>query len=347
MNPDYYRSSGVTIAIKRIHQAVSDSGIENYFVDCGCRDTLQDDSWMPVGRLLTFKLMSLNPLRLLLELFQFFSWVKSNKIKVIHVHHRRLLIILNLFKPFYDSELLYSANLTYKFNFLFWMFSPKNIIAITKSVEVNVTKTTRSAHIEVIGNPTEFPAIYPNNKLLADSKKAICVARFDSVKGHRHLIDAWYLLAQKGFRYQLLLVGEGVLLEKLRVRVKELKLGSLVVFYGYTSDVCSLYEQSLFSILVSEIEGQGIVTIEAASVGRASLLTDVDGSRDCLPPNRLLPNGVAFGDAVGLSNTIEYWFTHPLDVMNEGQIFFQFHKNINSFDAIGEKYTNAYRRLFE
>ena len=347
VNPDYYRSSGITIAIKRIHFAVSQSGIENFFVSCDADNTKQDIAWMSEGRLQVFNLMSKNPFLLSLELVRFFVWLKDNRIDVVHVHHRRLAIIFSIFRIFIDSSLLYSANLTYKFNIIFWLFSPRNVIAVTSSVADNVKLTARPLRIEIIGNPTEFPVDYANNFQLVNPNQAICVARLDPVKGHKHLIDAWGLLAKKGLFYRLFLIGEGDLLAPLRHRVEELGLDKVITFLGYTVNVTPFYEKSLFSILVSEVEGQGIVTIEAAAAGRASLLTDVDGSRDCLPPDRLLPNGLQYGNVTALADTIEYWFKHPEAVFEEGFKFFQFHKILNSFEAIGAKYANAYKRLMK
>lgn len=345
VNPDFYRSSGVTIAIKRIYQAVRDGEVNCYFVDCGIREELQDIDWIPEGKLISFNLMTLNPVELFVELLLFSNWAKKNYIHVLHVHHRRLAIVFRLFGFLFNCSLLYSANLTYKFNIFFWLFSPKNIIAITESVKKNVIHTTRSSDINVIGNPINFPAYSPVNQIKANLNTAICIARLEPVKGHCFLIEACHLLKMKGLNFRLILVGEGSLKEKLSVQVKEFGLESNIQFYGYSSDVNLLYEQSLFSILVSEVEGQGIVTIESAAVGRATLLTDVDGSRDCLPPSRVLPNGLVFGDVIGLASALEYWFSHPAEVLNEGRIFFDFHKEINSFEAVSDKYINVYRRL--
>jgi glycosyltransferase involved in cell wall biosynthesis len=346
VNPDYYRSSGVTIAIKRIYQTVCDREINCYFVDCGIRKDLQDTNWIPEENLVVFHLMSLNPIKLFVELLRFSRWARQQKIHVFHVHHRRLAILFRVFYFLFNGPVLYSANLTYKFNLFFWLFCPKNIIAITQSVKENVINTTRAVNIDVIGNPTEFSIDSPINQIKADLNTAICVARLDPVKGHHFLIEAWHLLIMKGLNYRLILVGEGVLKEQLLSQVKELGLDFNVKFYGYSANVNLLYEQSLFSILVSEVEGQGIVTIESAAVGRATLLTDVDGSRDCLPPNKELPNGLVFGDVDSLATALEYWFAHPTEVLKEGKIFFDFHKEVNSFDAVGEKYINVYRRLF-
>lgn len=345
VNPDYYRSSGVTIAIKRIFQSASNDGTNFFFVDCGCKVDLQDILWIPEGKLSRFDLMTRNPIRLLSEVVKFHSWARKINIQVIHVHHRRLAIIFNIFKYFFGGNVLYSANLTYKFSLLFWLFSPRNIIAITKSVAENVKSTTRWNPINTIGNPTWFPNAVPDNISQADRTTAICVARFDLVKGHRNLIDAWHTLKIKGLNFHLMLVGEGSLQEQVQEQVDQLGLSDLVSFHGYTTEVNSLYKQSLFSILVSEVEGQGIVTIESAAAARASLLTDVDGSRDCLPPNRKLVNGLKFGDVTALSTALEYWFSHPAEVLDEGCTFFEYHQTLNSFEAIGEQYSNVYRRF--
>ena len=125
---------------------------------------------------------------------------------------------------------------------------------------------------------------------------AICIARLEKVKGHHNLIKAWSILKARGLNYTLTLVGEGSLHAELHDLIVNLGLENQIYFKGYTSDVELEIKKNMFAILVSEVEGQGIVTIESASVGRASILTDVDGSRDCLPPNRILPNGLPYGD---------------------------------------------------
>lgn len=347
INPNYYRSSGVTVAIRSIFDSVKSKDIDNFFVSCNYGNEIDDIRWIPHDKLIVFKLMSNNPFVLFYNLLLFVFWLRSNEIDVIHTHHRRIAAFLTLFSFLFNAKILYTGALTYDFSLLFWLLCPDNVVAITPSVKENIIKTTRAKNIRLIGNPTLFPSIPPTINKIDIYNKAICVARLEPVKGHLNLIEAWGILIEKGHDYILTLVGEGSLQDEIKKNVRQLKLENHVFFKGYTSDVISEFENNLFAILVSQIEGQGIVTIEAASVGRASILTDVDGSRDCLPPDRILPNGLLYGDVVALANSIEYWFSHPDEVIKEGKIFFNFHEKHNSMQVIGEKYTSLYKDLNE
>lgn len=344
VNPNFYRSSGVTMAIRRIDEAVAPYGIENHFVGCGYGSEEEDLSWIRPERLARLPLMSLNPLALLGGLLRLKPLLDGWGIELIHVHHRRLLIVLTVTRWLHRRPILFSGNLTTPFSLGFWLFGPKRAIAVTESVRENLLATTRTRDIEVLGNPTPFPASCPPPDIEATRQRAVCVARLVPVKGHRTLIEAWAMLSQRGLRPRLALVGEGELKQSLQQRCRELGIEDLVEFRGYRADVQAEYERSLFAILVSSVEGQGIVTIEAAACGRASLLTDVDGSRDCLPPERGLPNGLRFGDAKGLADALEAWFGNPEAVAAEGRRFFEFHRALNSSAVLGERYARAYGR---
>ena len=338
LNPNFYRSSGVTIAIKNIHLSLANEDIENYFAVCNSGITEEDDGWVNPKRLIRLSLMSLNLFKILASMYFFIIWLREKEIDVVHIHHRRLFVIMRIFSSFFKGSLLYTGHLPYKFSLIFWLFSPHNASAITASVLNNILDMTRARRVCVIGNPTAFPGACPIIDLKSVEKNAICIARFESVKGHTHLINAWSELIKKGYLVKLSLVGEGTLRRQLEQQVAFLGLGDFIEFKGYISNIEAELSKCLFSILVSEIEGQGIVTIESAAAGRASLLTNVEGSRDCLPSNRRLSNGIAFGDVSGLANALESWFSQPSEVVKEGKVFFDFHKSENSFEVLSKKY---------
>lgn len=344
INPNYYRSSGVTMAIRRIHEAVQPYGIENHFISCRYGDEEEDVSWMAPERLEHLALMSGRPRVFWHSVKRLKRLLDAWDIDLIHVHHRRLSMVLTALQPLLRRPVLYSGNLTYGFSTPFWLLSPRRAIAVTHSVRDNILATTRTRDIEILGNPTPFPpqcpAIDPNTV----RRRAVCVARFVPVKGHATLIEAWALLRDRGIDAELVLVGEGPLRQDLEQKSQALGLGDRVVFRGYVSDVRNEYAQSLFAILVSSIEGQGIVTIEAAAAGRASLLTDVDGSRDCLPTQRRLPNALPYGDAGALAEALAIWFADPAAVAREGHAFFDFHQGLNSSKVLGRQYAVAYER---
>jgi hypothetical protein len=74
-------------------------------------------------------------------------------------------------------------------------------------------------------------------------------------------------------------------------------------------------------------------------------LTDVDGSRDCLPRERKLPNGIPFGDSAALASALKAWLVDPETVGAEGQVFFEFLRRTNSAEAVGRLYAGAYREV--
>jgi glycosyltransferase involved in cell wall biosynthesis len=119
----------------------------------------------------------------------------------------------------------------------------------------------------------------------------------------------------------------------------------VIRFCGFTSDVSTFIDNSLFAILLSQIEGQGIVTLEAAAMGRASLLTAVPGSVDLIPENARLTNGLEFGNVERTAQAIEEWFTHPDDVVREGTEFFQFLKASSDPNTVARAYTDIYRSI--
>jgi glycosyltransferase involved in cell wall biosynthesis len=217
--------------------------------------------------------------------------------------------------------------------------------AITNSVAHNIYETTRQAVLACISNPVQFPDSSPHIDVPRVRNRAICIARLDPVKGHTHLLRAWKLLCDRGERYELDLVGEGTLFSELSAQVERDGIGDLVRFLGFTSDVSSAIESALFAILVSEVEGQGIVTLEAASKGRASLLTAVPGSVDLLPPDATLANGLEFGNAVQLADALEQWFAHPEQVVEEGARFFRFLRATSDPARIATEYRRLYQRI--
>jgi glycosyltransferase involved in cell wall biosynthesis len=119
----------------------------------------------------------------------------------------------------------------------------------------------------------------------------------------------------------------------------------LIRFLGFTSNVSAALNNSLFAVLVSEMEGQGIVTLEAAAAGRPSLLTAVPGSIDLLPPDRRLENGVQFGNVEELADVLEEWFARPEDVRDEGKRFFHFLKTSSDPGKIASEYREVYQQI--
>ncbi len=345
VNPNYYRSGGVTITIRRIHQAVAPHEIDQYFVSCRHGNEEEDLSWMPEGRLQSFSLMTKNPMKLVQQMFAFLRWLRENQIRVVHVHHRRIAALLNPFQRVAGFRLIYTSHMNYPFEAWFWLTGPRLGVGISDSVAANLRKTVRVKWVEVIRNPSDFPSEFPSRA--GRPADVICIGRLDPVKGHTHLIRAWKLLADRHIQAKLLLVGEGPLKGALMAEVRDADLDHLVEFRGFQRDITGDLKRCSFAVLASKLEGHPAVVIEAAAHGLPTLVTDVPGSRECVPPGARLPNLVPFGDPAALADALESWLGQPDAMADEGRLFFDYHKARSSAAVTGRQYADLYRDCAE
>jgi glycosyltransferase involved in cell wall biosynthesis len=96
---------------------------------------------------------------------------------------------------------------------------------------------------------------------------------------------------------------------------------------------------------VSEVEGKPLAALEAAAMGRPTLLTAVPGSIDILPPDRMLKNGLKFGDVNELADALQDWFARPKDVVEEGARFFSFLSESHAPTNIANQYKRVYKQM--
>lgn len=341
MNDNFYRSSGAAIAIRRIAAALTSE--ECFFAACTGEGLEEDVSWLEPARFERFNLKTANPWILFREVRRFRRWFHANQMDLVNAHHRRLASILHVA----GIPVIYTGQLVFKFELWFRFFHPRKMIAITPTVATNLLETTGQRVLACISNPAAFPAKPPTIDLNSVRNRAVCVARLDVVKAHVHLLRAWKILHDRGFRYEIDLIGEGPLKSELQQQVRRDGLSDFVHFRGFTKDVAAAMERSLFAVLVSEYEGQGIVTLEAAAMGRPSLLTAVPGSIDLIPKGALLPNGVPFGDATALAEALQEWFSRPESVVQDGSLFFASLKNSCDPASVAESYRRVYAQTLQ
>ena len=273
MNDNFYRSSGAGHRSPDASRSPSPKS-SSFVAGCGDNNLQEDLSWVPAQRYISFKLMNGNPILTFRELLRFKRWFRQEGCNLVHCHHRRVAALLNMV----GVPVLYTGQLVFPEELWFRLLRPKWMTAITPSVATNLFETTGRKVIACIGNPAQFPDTPPAIDVETVKHKAVCVARLDPVKGHKHLLAAWKILHDRGHRYELDLVGEGNLRNELQSQAKREGTLDFIHFRGFTSDVSAIIRESLFAVLVSETEGQGIVTLEAAGMGRPSLLTAVPGS---------------------------------------------------------------------
>jgi glycosyltransferase involved in cell wall biosynthesis len=131
--------------------------------------------------------------------------------------------------------------------------------------------------IELIYNGVDPSRFYNEEKEILKNEKIIIgsVGRLAKEKGHKHLIRACRFL--RNVDWNLILVGDGPLLNELKTLTQFLGIEDKVKFTGFVEDVRPYLEQMDVFVLPSVSEGLSLSILEAALSGKFIIATDVGG----------------------------------------------------------------------
>ncbi len=350
LHNNFYRSSGSAAIIRRIYDAFQGTPVEFFFAGCGApteggAQAEEDLSWMPDGRYEYFNLMGA-PSALPAEMARFVRWLRRNDCDLIHVHHRRLAALVNIARSCHRRPILFTAHNTFPWALWFWALGPNVMSGVSPSV-VNYLKLSSRVKCPLLTwNPCRFSTEEPRPKDLSlASNAAISVGRLEPVKGHLNLILAWKKLQSFGLRPHLNIFGEGHLRDQLQATIRSEGLRDRVHLRGFGQELEKEFASSLFNVLGSHAEGFPNVVVEAAASNTGSLLTDVDGSRDTVPPDVLLPNKVKVGDVDSMAEYLAAWFKNPRAAARDGRTFRSFLSARCSMSAVRNTYAGIYAHL--
>lgn len=100
------------------------------------------------------------------------------------------------------------------------------------------------------------------------------VGRFSIPKNHKFLIDIFQQIYAQNSDAVLLLVGEGILMDEIREKVKECQLDEAVKFLGLRDDVERIMQAMDVFVFPSLYEGLGIVVVEAQVAGIPCVISE-------------------------------------------------------------------------
>ncbi|MCC6639223.1 glycosyltransferase [Candidatus Falkowbacteria bacterium] len=103
----------------------------------------------------------------------------------------------------------------------------------------------------------------------------LSVGRLVEQKGHIYALEALAKLSQEDLDVRLVILGDGELREDLEHAVKSLRISDRVAFVGTQKDTASYLTSSDIFVFPSLFEGQGIVLLEAMSVGVPIIASDI------------------------------------------------------------------------
>ena len=169
-----------------------------------------------------------------------------------------------------------------------------HIISISKSVENHVLNKLRipknRSHLLANAIPLKPP---PEKKENSEKVNVLFVGRLEKQKSLETLLRAVKYLKTKKLKkeFNLIIVGDGKLRNKLEHLTKELLIDNIVRFDGEQKNVDSYYKQADIFVLPSIWEGFGIVILEAFSAKLAVIASNVEGPAELISHNE---NGLLF-----------------------------------------------------
>ena len=283
---------------------------------------------------------------LISALYRFGKWVDEMRFDVLHVHHRRLAVYSQLIGRLVRVPVLFTGHLTFPSAMWFKQLSPRTASGVSPSVVDYLRRCTKAVEVRLIHNPVDFPDAAPCPTAFG-RRRVLFFGRLDAVKGLETLVEAWRHLKTKGIEAQLDIYGEGPLRSSLEKRIVQLGLENNVRLCGFVADILERLPSYSFNILVSQVEGFPNSVVEAAAFAIPTLLTLVDGSRDTLPPNLSLSNGLPYGNTGALVDAIAQWLTAPRLLQADGRLFYDYLKVRCLPSVVAKQYLDLYSDLLQ
>jgi glycosyltransferase involved in cell wall biosynthesis len=182
--------------------------------------------------------------------------------------------------------------------------------------------------------------------------RALFVGRLVERKGVRYLLDAVARARALGVDVRLDVVGEGPIRPTLEAHAASLGLGEAARFHGFISDAelvrryaeCHVFVLPAVVDRKGDVEGLGVVIIEALAYGRAVIASDAGGITDIVQHDRtglLVPPG----DAEALASALVDLARDPERAARLGQAGRAHAQEHFSWNAVIGTLTALYQRL--
>lgn len=216
--------------------------------------------------------------------------VKQEKITIIHTHHRMAAFYISILGLYRKCTFINTSHNTFKNKKFLTKYSYKHghLIACGEMVKKNLVDYFElpQERVTVIHNAVKsfHGDIVKDNLIEKLHNQGYFIVgnigRLSKQKGMEYFINAIPDIIKQQPKTRFVIVGSGEEEQKLKELVKELKICEYVIFLGYRNDIQNLMSQLDLIVLTSLWEGLPLTPIEAFSVGKTIVATDVDGTRE-------------------------------------------------------------------
>lgn len=127
--------------------------------------------------------------------------------------------------------------------------------------------------------------LYSDFQIPYGSRFAVAAGRFSPEKGHRFLINAAALVKKELGNIYFIFCGDGECKEDLENLARQENVLDICRFPGFRQDIPDIFRQMEFLVLPSLTEGLPNVVLEAFSLSKAVIATDVGGVSELVKDN--------------------------------------------------------------
>lgn len=271
----------------------------------------------------------------LLSTFKIFKIIKREKADLVICHgNRPMAIILNNFAKFIFKTnfktigVMHSKKCPHK-------YKCDNLIFLTKSFLKNEPK-------EIQNKSFTLP-----NTILEDSHQGVkthtpitfgAMGRLHTIKGFDILLESLAIIKNKGYKFKLVLGGDGPEKENLLQQIKDLNLEKEVEYMSWISNKKEFFDKIDVFCLSSRSERMPLTVLESFAYSKAIISTNLEGPKEVLsdisnPLIAELENPYSFAEKleflINNPEQIELLAKQGNDIFNEKYKFDKFKENLS------------------
>jgi glycosyltransferase involved in cell wall biosynthesis len=294
-----------------------------------------------------------SPLNVLKIIFLIRKIIIKEDITIIHSHHRMAAFYAKVLTNKKIKKVIHAHNIFFNRKLLTaFSYKDSKIIAVGKNVSDNlvnyfgISPTSRDVIYNAVkpfnNNVTTIPELEKETKkgnILVGN-----IGRLSKQKGQVYFVEAANLILKKNKHFVFVIVGTGRDEVKLRKLVRKTEYRQNFIFLGYRNDVQNVMKQLDLVVLSSLWEGFPLTPIEAFSVGKTVIGTNIEGTNEIISDGY---NGVLVQpkNSLTLSNAITSIFINQEKRKRLEERAYQTFEQNFSFLTFESKIINLYIKL--
>lgn len=278
--------------------------------------------------------------------------INKENITIVHTQHRMAAFYIKIIGKVKNILFFHTMHNTFsdKYKLTRFALNKAKIIAVGDKVKENLCNYYNLSNKQVYVIRNAIPrmvepieSIPMLTKLKENSNFLIGnIGRLSEQKGMKYFIEAIPFVLQKCKNIKFIIVGEGEQREYLEQLIQSLNISNDVIMMGYRNDIQNVMSQLDFIVLSSLWEGLPLTPLEAFSVGKPIVATQVDGTVEIVKDNF---NGklVKSQNVEELANAIIELTTNT-DLLNKYSENAKITYEANSYEKMKNSYIEFYER---